>query len=292
MTRHDRPTVPGRGGAARPPARLAAGAFYGVNLGAAVEVAGLGLSLNGYPPGYRTPPHAHADALLYLVVDGTCRDSCGRRDRTVGPAALVFLPAGEPHATHWPRPGGRCFHVEFRPEWVARVRPHAAVLDAPAEFRGGAPVRLALRLLREFGRPDALSPLVIEGLTLELVAEAARRGAARGPAAPPRWLGRARELIDARFAGPLTLAEVAAAAGVHPVHLAAVFRRHHGCTVGEYVRRRRVEFAAGRLRATSTPLAEVALAAGFADQAHFCRTFKRLTGQTPGEYRRSRPRPA
>src|SRR5688572_6457996 len=131
------------------PPRLAAGTFYGASLGA-VEVAGLGLSLNRYPPDFRTPPHAHADALMYLVLDGTCTESYGRGGRSTESSALVFHPAGEPHTTHWPRPGGRCFHVEFRPAWVARVRGYSALLDAPAGFRGGVPVELALRLFREF----------------------------------------------------------------------------------------------------------------------------------------------
>lgn len=267
----------------RTPARLPSGTFLGANRGAA-DVAGLGLSLNDYAPDLRTPPHAHTHALMYLVLNGTCEESSGRSVRTVGPAAIAFHPAGETHATRWAGPGGSCFHVEFRPDWVSRLGGFSALLQSPADFRGGPPVQLALRLFREFRRMDAHSQLVIEGLALELVAEASRRKTSHASRHPPPWLARVSDYIRARFAESLTLGEVAVVAEVHPVHLATVFRRHHGCTVGEYVRRRRVEVASGLLR-TSASLVEIALAVGFADQAHFCRTFKQLTGLTPGEFR-------
>jgi AraC-like DNA-binding protein len=225
-----------------------------------------------------------------LVLDGVCVETYGGGARTVAPSWLVVHPAGEPHANHWSRTGGRCFHIDFGPVWADRVREHSALLDAPGEFRGGPPVQLARRLFVEFRCRDALSPLVIEGLALELVGEATRAAAGR-LGCPPGWLRRAQEVLHDRFAARFTLAAVAAAAGVHPTHLAAVFRRHVGCTVGEYVRRLRVEFACAALRASTEPLSAIALRAGFADQAHFGRTFKCRTGMTPAAYRRLFGRP-
>ncbi|HYR28431.1 MAG TPA: helix-turn-helix transcriptional regulator, partial [Thermoanaerobaculia bacterium] len=66
-----------------------------------------------------------------------------------------------------------------------------------------------------------------------------------------------------------------------------VFRRHFRCTVGDYVRERRIEYASRELARSATPLALIALDAGFASQAHFSTTFKRMTGFTPAAYRRT-----
>jgi AraC family transcriptional regulator len=74
------------------------------------------------------------------------------------------------------------------------------------------------------------------------------------------------------------------------VRLARTFRRQRGESVGDCVRRLRVESARRLLEDGRQPLSEVALAAGFADQSHFTRVFRRLTGMTPGEYRRTRLR--
>ena len=89
------------------------------------------------------------------------------------------------------------------------------------------------------------------------------------------------ELLRARFSESLTLNTIAASAAVHPVHLVRTFRRFHQSTVGEHLRRLRIEFASQQLADTDAPLADIALASGFADQSHFTRTFKRLTGLTP-----------
>ena len=86
----------------------------------------------------------------------------------------------------------------------------------------------------------------------------------------------------------MRVAEFARAAGVHPVHLARVFRQYLGCTPGDYLRRPRLERAAVLLRETPRPLSDVALSCGFADQSHLANAFKRHTGVTPGAYR-SRP---
>ena len=81
------------------------------------------------------------------------------------------------------------------------------------------------------------------------------------------------------------LLKLADMVGVHPVHLARSFRAQHGCTVGEYIRQARVRDAALRLAATDEPIASIAVACGFADQSQLTRTFKRLTGRTPGAHR-------
>jgi len=111
-------------------------------------------------------------------------------------------------------------------------------------------------------------------------------------ALPPSWIHVARALVDDRFAEPLTLAEIAEAVAVHPVHLSRTFHRRFGVTLSAYVRRRRIEAAARALACSTLPISHVALAAGFADQQHLSRRFKESTGLTPRAYRaRSAPAP-
>jgi len=91
--------------------------------------------------------------------------------------------------------------------------------------------------------------------------------------------------MHAEFAAKLTLDAIARVAGVHPVHLAATFRRVCGVTVAAYVRQLRMDFACRELTATSKPLTEIAYAAGFADQSHFCRLFRQALRMTPRAFR-------
>jgi AraC family transcriptional regulator len=249
------------------------------------EVAGLVFVESVYREELRIPKHEHANAFFNLVLEGTYTEDCGGRSRTRGPATLAVHPCGEVHANHWHGPDGLVFHVDIPEARLEQVRTYSRVLDSPAEFHDGMPIWLAMRLYREHRRNDDVSGLAMEGLALELLAECARRHGGDPERNAPPWLRLVRELLHARFAENLTHEAIAAAVGIHPVHLARVFRRHCGCTLGDYVRKLRVEFAAHKLVTTDEPLTGIALAAGFSDQSHFSRTFKRQTGMTPATFR-------
>ncbi len=265
--------------------KLPCGHFYG-RVVRSRTVADFILTETVHAPLTRLPRHSHVNAYFCLVRRGAYTEVYGSRTRACGPLTLAFHPAGEVHAEEIHDTEVRSFNIEVGPAWPERLRPYADRLDRPCDLQGTRLASLALRLYREFREPDAVSPLAMEGLALELLAEAARFEADAGARRPPRWLDQARELLRARFAEGLSLGHVAQAVGVHPVYLAGAFRRHFRQTVGEYVRQLRVEFAVREMTRTDAPLAEIALAAGFADQSHLTRTFKRLTATTPAAYRK------
>jgi AraC family transcriptional regulator len=263
---------------------LPPGQFYG-QVVRARRVGGLLLSETRYSARVCLPRHAHANAYFCLVRRGGFTEVYGSHTRACGPMTVAFHPPGEEHSEHFQGEESRSFNVEVAPAWLQRVREVSPVLDRPADFQGGALAFLAVKLYREFQEADAVAPLAVEGLALEIVAEASRQLPCGKDRRPPRWLEHARDYLHAHFHQPVALAELAGAAGVHPVHLASTFRHWYRCPVGDYVRRLRVEFACREL-ATAAPLAEIALAAGFADQSHFTRTFKQHLGLTPAAYRR------
>lgn len=104
-----------------------------------------------------------------------------------------------------------------------------------------------------------------------------------GPA--PRWLRSVRERLDAEVGRGSSLSLVADDAGVHPVYLSRAFRKYYGCSPGEYARSLQIEVAMRLLKSTDAPASHIAQEAGFADQSHFTRVFKRHTGQTPSRFR-------
>jgi AraC family transcriptional regulator len=266
--------------------KLPCGHFYGQVLQSR-SVAGLTLTETAYRPHTRLPRHSHENAYFCLVRRGTYTEVYGNRTRTCVPMNLVIHPPGEVHSEQFHDTEGRSFNIEVTPPLLERVREFSGILDQPAEFQGGPLASLAVRMYTEFQTTDEVSPLTLQGLTLELIAEASRRANRQTGERAPRWLGRVRDVLHDRFMDNLSLAELGETAGVHPVHLATVFRRQFQCTVGQYIRRLRVEYACRRIAASDASLAEIALAAGFADQSHFCAIFKRLTGMTPREYRQS-----
>jgi AraC family transcriptional regulator len=134
----------------------------------------------------------------------------------------------------------------------------------------------------ELRSPDPVTPLALEGLALELSALAVRDARRASSSA---WPALAATLIEERYAAPVTLAGIAEELGISAGYLAREFRRHHGRSIGAFVREVRVRRAAERLAATGESLADIALAVGFADQSHLSRWFVRRMGVSPGRYR-------
>jgi AraC family transcriptional regulator len=249
------------------------------------RVGGLTLAEVQYAAGQRVHRHIHPHARFVLLLSGGITEIRGDDTQTYGPSTLLFRRGDEPHAYMVGRTGATCLIVDVDEEWQARARLHAPVLEQSAAFRGGFVLHLAHRLYGEFRLRDEVSRLAIESITLGVLAEASRRAAQATERPAPSWLQQARALVDTHFSKPLPLVEVARRVGVHPVHLARTFRRVHRITFAGYVRHVRIEFARRELEASVTPLGDIAVAAGFCDQSHFSRLFKRYTGQTPAEYR-------
>jgi AraC family transcriptional regulator len=249
------------------------------------RVGGLLLAEVVYEPGQRIHRHVHPHARFVLVLQGAITEIRGTESNTYGPSSLLFRRAAEPHSYVVSRAGATCLIVDVDDGWYARARQHAPVLAQSAAFGGGFVVHLAHRLYGEFRLRDEVSRLAIESIALGVLAEASRRVARAGERRMPQWLQRARALVERHFAEPLPLAAVAGQVGVHPVHLARTFRRCYDTTFASYVRHLRVEFARRELAGSAASLSDIAIAAGFCDQSHFTRLFKRHTGLTPAEYR-------
>ena len=108
-------------------------------------------------------------------------------------------------------------------------------------------------------------------------------------APPARHLLRAKDLADARYAEPLGVEEMAAAAGLSRAHFSREFRRAFGESPHGYLLTRRLERAAALLRNTNRPVAEICLDVGLTSVGSFTTSFKRTFGRTPTGYRASFP---
>jgi AraC family transcriptional regulator len=266
--------------------KLASGVYFG-RTHHAREVEAITLTESLYAPDAILPPHEHAAAYFDFVLEGFCREVVHGQSRQRGCGSLAFHPAGEVHTNRWYDGAARCFHIQVGSALLDRLRTYSPNPDEPVSFTPGLAQSLVQRIYGEFRCTDDVSALAVEGLTLELLAESARQGSRRPACRPPRWMRQVHDLLNEGFRQCLTLDDIAEFAGVHPSHLARVFRQMHGCTVGDYVRSLRIEYACHRLRTSDDTLATVALAAGFSDQSHFSKVFKRRTGLSPAVFRES-----
>jgi AraC family transcriptional regulator len=244
----------------------------------------------GAGPGDRPFTEVHERYSLSYVRRGSfgCR-TLGAVHELVAGAVLVGRPGREYVATHEHHGGGdECLSVKLSPElaqslageslWrLARVPPLPEIMvfgeqaQAAAEERSGVGVDEAA--------------LVFAGKCAAITG---------GRAARPRVSARARRRaieaalwLEAHAADPVRLEDAARAAGLSPFHFLRVFAAVVGVTPHQHLMRLRLARAARLLCDRTMPVTEVALEAGFADLSNFVRTFRRVAGASPGEFRKN-----
>ncbi|QGZ38127.1 AraC-like DNA-binding protein [Pseudoduganella flava] len=241
--------------------------------------------------------HAHDTFSIGLVTGGESIYVNGKSREHVRAGAVVLMNPGDVHAcnplgdTPW---AYRMFYVDSR--WLAGVQrdvglhrhddlqPYVAIVShAPALSAGLAALyatctgRHADPLAKQqaavaffTGMHDVLQPAVQPTSTPR-----------NEPGAPLR---RAAEYIADNCMHALTLDDICAAAGLSPSYLIRAFKARYGMTPHAWLVNRRIEYCRGLLK-RGHPIADAALLAGFADQAHMQRTFKQHVAATPGQYR-------
>jgi AraC family transcriptional regulator len=262
---------------------LSGGRFHGKPLRVA-EADGLRIRESAYLNGFETPWHRHDCDYLAFFLRGTSLQAFASKTLHCNAGTLVFHSLDEVHRDTFLAPEVRILQIEIEPAKLG-ISEHPLCALPPSKNLGHPMVAcLASRVYAELQHMDDLSPIAIEGLVLELLAKLLRMRIHRPERKAPPWLFRVEELIRDRLAGPWRLTAIAKEIGVHPVHLAREFRKHNGCTIGQKIRQLRIEYASDQILHSHRSLSEIALASGFADQSHFCRTFRRFTGMTPSQF--------
>ena len=99
------------------------------------------------------------------------------------------------------------------------------------------------------------------------------------------WTSKLLDIIQDNYSSPLSLRWLAREIGIHPVYLSRAFRKEFNCTIGQFLRRVRVERSMILLYNSNLSLSEIAYSCGFADQSHYNRCFKQINNITPHQYR-------
>jgi AraC family transcriptional regulator len=236
-----------------------------------------------HAPGEKLPPHVHLSSYLSFVLRGAYAEHAWGTVIERETFTLRFHPAGEEHEDRFGPAGALCLNIQLLDGWEE-------TLDRVGIRRGirtcdeAAPRVLSLCRRRQAGDVDR--ELALEEAVLELLGWCAVSERRDDVIAGSAALRRALTCVNDTLPGRISLTMVAAVAGVHPTHLARLFQSRLGCTLSGYVRARRLSLAQRALAAhPDRHFSRVALECGFADQAHFSRSFRRECDMSPSNFR-------
>jgi AraC family transcriptional regulator len=244
------------------------------------------VAISVHAPYGQLAEHEHTNAYLSLVIEGEYVETLGRASVGCSSYRVRFHPAGEVHADAFGPRGARCLNLELDDQWNPEIA-HLGLADPFDALVVETCTWTALRAWKEWVRPSEFSPLVLEEIVATMLGQCTR---ARREAHALRLninVRRAVAFVHDSSSAHITLRDVAAAAGLHPTHLARVFRARMGCTVGEYTRRIRAVRALDAMRRhRRCQLSRIAAETGFADHAHLTRVFTRTFGACPSSVKR------
>lgn len=240
---------------------------------------GLLAGITAYSPERCNPDfHCHENPHLILLLNGGNVYNTRRRSSEKTAGDLLFYHSGEVHQTLPGTAFSRCINLEPEPDFLGRNGLTEEDLQRAAAS-GPDGKFLVLKMYKELSVDDAFSQTSLQVLFLGMLGNLRK-----APVSPPVWLTRLLELLNDEWDTVPTLDGLSKAVGVHPVTVSKYFTKYVGCTLGEYMRKTKVDRSLALIRSGRYSLTEVAVACGFADQSHFIRNFKAYTGCLPKEF--------
>lgn len=260
-------------------------------------VGGIHVEEKVFEPGLSIPWHRHEGSYGCLMLGGRSEEERRGNSRS---RARIELDVGDcswrpPEATHRFWTGSGPVHAltfEIPEERLEDLADGGLPGPEYRQSRSGTVLALGHRLRAEMRLGAAADSLTLESLVYDLVAEAAESFENKFCRLEPGWLRHVLDRLHDETDSRLGLDDLAADAGVHPVHLARTFRHQFGRPLGAYHRHLRLEHALRRVLETDARLADIALDAGFADQSHFTNLARRVVGLSPGRLRALSRHPA
>jgi AraC-like DNA-binding protein len=217
------------------------------------------------------------------LTQGTMRYEC---------VCLIFSPSGDlPRMEH--------YHIN-QPKPIQKTHPNELLATLPHVLSaGGDPAFRSLfdRLFRSFVNPRPYAELLEQTLLLELLYRSALAATAIARSGRPtvgagtrgdrlrERLSQAHEWMEAHYSDKITIAEIAARAGLSESHFRRAYEREYSQSPLEGLTQIRLDRAKEALTMTDKPIKAIGWECGFPGERHFYARFTQLTGMTPGEFR-------
>jgi AraC family transcriptional regulator len=228
--------------------------------------------------------HFHENAYFTFVLQGKMREINKTESYECPAGTLLFHNWQEPHCNSKPPGFTRGFQIELEPEWFESFETAFAPFRGSVNLKQPALKTVIYNIFKETKMTGAGAYLEVDTLLIELFS---LMSGIKYPAENkrPGWTIRLTEILH-DDSNDWRLSDLAKALDIHPVHLSRGFPKYFHCSLGEYIRKIRIQHALSLLTDCNLSLTEIAYRCHFADQSHFIRVFKSQHHITPLHYRK------
>ncbi len=226
--------------------------------------------------------HYHENPHISFVLHGRSLEKRKNVEIERLPGKITFYHSGEVHQSTSIHNSSIHINLELEQEFLAEYGMNESALDCVIKKNPDAKF-LLLRVYKELIVDDDKSAISIRMLLLDLLNHSL---IFQEKQKNHSWVHNVEEILRNCWDQQLSLDHLSAVVNIHPVTISKKFHDYYCCTLGEYMRKLKIEKALTLIKNSKQSLTEIAFECGFADQSHFTRTFKCFTGFLPHNYRK------
>jgi AraC family transcriptional regulator len=227
--------------------------------------------------------HCHENPHISFVLNGGSLEKRRNREVERQPGKITFYHSGEYHQSTNIIHSSKHINLEIEQSFLTEYEIVESAIDETINRNNDAKF-LLLRVYKELTVADELSAISIRMLLLDLINYSLPFHVKEKR---PKWIIEIENIIQIKWDEHLSLNDLSTAVNVHPVTISKMFHKYHSCTLGQYMRKLKIEKALTLIKTSNYSLTEIAFECGFADQSHFTRTFKHMTGLLPHDYQKA-----
>ena len=259
--------------------RLAEGEYTGTIVRKA-DIDGAIVSTSILTQASNTAWHCHENLHLCFVFEGGKAETQRQTQFTQKGGSVFFYHSGEVHRWITPQTVSKSANIEISAGFLRQYEMEESNIRKSVFDNVGAR-SLILKMQKELLDDHCDFQLNLKSLLLELLCWSPPSQTRD----KPRWVAQLEGLLRDKWNQKLTLAQIADTIGVHPVTISKSFRKYFFTTLGEYRRKLKIDQSISLIKESEMSLSEIAVYCGFADQSHFIRNFRDLTGFLPKHFR-------
>ncbi|PKB16562.1 AraC family transcriptional regulator [Flavobacterium sp. 5] len=229
--------------------------------------------------------HYHENAYFTFILQGNVIEGNKKEIYNCSEGSLLFHNWQEPHYNIKPEGFTRGFHIELEKSWFDNLEFNTTNLQGSINIANPDLKFLLYKIFKETTVDDGTTQLAIQVSLLETLSKMLQDQKLE-ISKKPTWVSEINMILNDQFSENLTLDYLSENLNIHPVHLSRDFSKYFNCSLGEYIRKLKVQRSLQLISQRKLDLTSIAFDCGFSDQSHFTRCFKEINGNTPSEYRK------
>ncbi len=226
--------------------------------------------------------HSHNNAHITLFLKGGTTEKRKNFSENIGPGSLLFYHSDELHLNQNTLFPSKNINIEVEEDLLKELQISEAIIEKSVQNTALTKF-LILKIFKESQIDDTFSGDTIKMLFAQISNSNVHLERFDKS---PFWVKSLEELLNDCWNENPNLQDLATVLNLNPITISKHFPKYFGCTLGEYMRRIKINRSLSLIQSTEDNLTEIGFQCGFSDQSHFIRTFKSQTGFLPKQFQK------